>query len=469
MQQVKKETAYRTERDGLGEMLIEKDALYGIHSARARDNFPVSMHGMDHDFIKNIALIKKAAALLNGRTGSLPAEKAEAIAFACDEIMAGRHFDAFIVDAMQGGAGTSANMNANEVIANIAIKRLGGEYGDYSVIHPIDHVNMYQSTNDVIPSAGRLTAIEKCSRFLEKLDVLHAALREKEAEFDDILKVGRTQLQDAVPMRVGQGYGAYAAMIERSKAQIKGAMECLGSINLGATAIGTAINVVRPYYDGIVPAVSELFGRELRRSENLFDGTQNADDFATVSSAVKVCAIKLSKMASDLRLLSSGPNSGLCEIQLPAKQSGSSIMPGKVNPVLPEALNQAAFLVMGHDVTITQAVEAGQLELNAFLPVVLFQLFEEIEILGNAVATFTENCLRGIVINLNECEDDINRCWSIATALNPSIGYDRSTAIVKKAQKSKKSIFDIARKESGLPEEELERLLDPHSLTEMND
>ncbi|MBQ4369918.1 MAG: aspartate ammonia-lyase [Oscillospiraceae bacterium] len=460
---------YRTEHDGLGEMLIPQNALYGIHSARARDNFPVSMRGMDPDFIKNIALIKKAAALLNGKNGALPPEKAEAIVFACDEIIAGRYLDAFIVDAMQGGAGTSANMNANEVIANIAIRSLGGKCGDYSLIHPIDHVNMFQSTNDVIPTAGRLTAIEKCSRFLSVLDVLHAALRDKEKEFDDILKVGRTQLQDAVPMRVGQGYGAYAAMIERSKAQIESAMLCLCSINLGATAIGTAINVERPYYDGIVDTVAGLYGRKLRRADNLFDATQNADDFATVSSAVKVCAIKLSKMASDFRLLSSGPNSGFCEVQLPAKQSGSSIMPGKVNPVLPEALNQAAFLVMGHDVTIAQAVEAGQLELNAFLPIVLFQLFEEIDILSNAVSTFTENCLRGIVINLNECEDDINRCWSIATALNPSIGYDRSTAIVKKAQKSKKSIFEIARKESGLPAEELERLLDPHSLTEIKE
>ena len=457
----------RKETDGLGEMLLPEDAIYGIHSMRAKENFPISMRHMDEDFIKNIAVVKKAAARINGQSGALSGQQAEAILYACDELIAGNHLDAFVIDAMQGGAGTSANMNANEVIANLAIEHLGGRYGDYSVIHPIDHVNMYQSTNDVIPTAGRITAYRKCGRLINTLLELHDALEKKANEFDDILKVGRTQLQDAVPMRVGQGFHAYASMVRRSIEQLRSTAALMQRVNLGATAIGTAIIASRNYYDHIISALSEESGIKLSRFDDLFDGTQNADDFAAVSSAVKVCAIKLSKMASDLRLLSSGPSSGLGELHLPARQSGSSIMPGKVNPVLPEALNQAAFLVVGHDLTITQAVEAGQLELNAFLPVVLFQLFEEIDILGNAVVTFTEHCVRGITVNEARCQEDVGKCYSIATALNPILGYDKSTAIVKKAQQSGQSILHVAREESGLSNEQLDQILNPHALTDL--
>lgn len=455
---------FRTEKDGLGEKQLPAEALYGIHSLRAKENFPISGREMDREFIRAVIEIKKAAAAVNGRNGSLTAGQAEAIIFACDELLAGKHRDAFIVDTMQGGAGTSANMNVNEVIANLAVSYLGGMYGDYSLIHPIDHVNMYQSTNDVIPTAGRIAVYRKCGRLLETLGELREALARKASEFENILKVGRTQLQDAVPMSFGQGFCAYASMISRSMEQLAHAAEAMQRVNLGATAIGTAINASEMYFDQIVRQVSAECGIGLTRYEDLFDGTQNADDFASVSSAVKVCAIKLSKMASDLRLLSSGPESGFGELHLPAKQSGSSIMPGKINPVLPEALNQAAFLVVGHDLTVTQAVEAGQLELNAFLPVILFQLFEEIDILSNAVAAFTENCVKGITVNETTCREDIARCFSIATALNPAIGYDKSTEIVKKSRQTGKSVAEVARSESGLSEEELSSLLDPYIL-----
>ena len=455
----------RKETDGLGERLLPEDALYGIHSLRARENFPITLRRMDGEFIQNIARIKKAAALVNGGSGDLTNAQTLAIVEACDEVIRGEHLDAFLVDMMQGGAGTSANMNANEVIANLAILRLGGKCGEYALIHPIDHVNMYQSTNDVIPSAGRLTVYQKCMRLLGALTTLEQALREKAEVFDGILKVGRTQLQDAVPMRVGQTFGAYAAMVRRSIGQIRKDLETMQHINLGATAIGTGINASRYYFDHIVAAAALESGIELYRSEDLFDGTQNADDFATVSSAVKVCAIKLSKMASDLRLLSSGPNSGFCELHLPARQSGSSIMPGKVNPVLPEALNQAAFLAVGHDLTVTQAVEAGQLELNAFLPVVFFQLFEEIDVLTNAIHAFIANCLTGITVNTNKCEKDVEMCYSIVTALNPAIGYDKSTEIVKTAQRTGRTILETARELSGLPDDRLQELMDPSRLT----
>lgn len=456
---------YRKEQDGLGELLLPQDALYGIHSLRAKENFPIAHRQMDLALIDNITRVKKAAAIVNGNNGDLTAVQANAIAYACDEVLSGKHYEAFIVDAMQGGAGTSANMNANEVIANLAIRFLGGKPGEYHKIHPIDHVNMHQSTNDVIPTAGRLTVIQKCRRLLEVLERLHCVLTEKAVEFDDILKVGRTQLQDAVPMRVGQGFRAYAAMIKRSMGYIEAVLPCMQAINMGATAIGTGINVPTAYRTEIVPTVSRITGLELRRSEDLFDGTQNADEFAAISSAIKVCAIQLSKMAGDLRLLSSGPHTGLGDLILPAQQCGSSIMPGKVNPVIPEAMNQAAFLVVGHDATISVAAQAGQLELNAFLPVILYQLFEEIDIFRNAIEVFTEKCVTGIAVNKKRCETHLGKCYSIATALNPKIGYDKSAALVKSAEESGNTIVEIALEKSGLSLKELETLLEPHRLT----
>ena len=455
----------RLEKDGLGEMEIEEDALYGIHSLRACQNFPISHKTIDDEFINNIVRIKKAAALVNKRNHELDEEIADAIVAACDDILEGKYHDSFIVDCMQGGAGTSDNMNANEVIANAAILHLGGKPGEYFRVHPIDHVNKFQSTNDVIPSAGRLTELKKCAQLLDALRELIAVLERKAEEFDGIIKVGRTQLQDAVPMRMGQAFGAYGSMLKRSAEEIEYSLKRMQVLNIGATAIGTGINASKGYLRDIIREISIITQEELSQAENLFDGTQNEDDFAYVSSAIKVCALKLSKMASDLRLLSSGPNTGIGELNLPPKQSGSSIMPGKVNPVLPEALNQAAFLVIGHDSTISVAVEAGQLELNAFLPVILYQLFEETDILTAAIRTFTVNCIDGIEVNRMKCEEDVDLCFSIATALNPLLGYDKSTEIVKKAKKEGKSIREIAKEDYGLSDEQLDSLLNPCKLT----
>jgi len=459
-----KKEEFRIEKDGLGEVCIPKDALYGIHSKRASENFPITHTNLDTDFISAIAQVKKAAAQANRESGNLTPEKADAIILACNAIISGKYHNAFIVDPLQGGAGTSSNMNANEVIANIALLHLGKKPGDYHFIHPIDHVNMHQSTNDVIPTAGRLTVIKKAMHLISSLRTLTASLDQKAAEFDNILCVGRTQLQDAVPMKAGQTFSAFSSMLKRSIAQIERAIDLMRTVNLGGTAIGNGINATKYYFDNVVARLSEVTNEKLYRFANLFDGTQNADDFASVSSAVKICAVKLSKMASDLRLLSSGPNSGMGQVILPARQSGSSIMPAKINPVLPEALNQAAFLTIGHDLTISVAVEAGQLELNAFLPVVFHQLFEELTILDNAVATFTENCIRDIKINEAQCNLDVGRCYSTATALNPVLGYDTSTEIVKKAQKTGKSIVDIACEDYGLTRDRLKELLDPLNL-----
>lgn len=461
-----KECEFRIEKDGLGEEKLPKDAVYGIHSLRASRNFPISMRGIDDELILNLARVKKAAAIANEKAGHLSGDKAEAIIYACNELLAGRYHDAFLSDVMQGGAGTSIHMNACEVIANVAIKHLGGRYGDYSIVHPLDHVNMCQSTNDVIPTAAKLTALDKTDRLLEALRELQEMLNAKSAEFDSILMVGRTQLQDAVPMRAGQMFKAYAAMIKRSIAHIKDTQKLLHYSNMGGSAIGSSINVDRKYYDLIIDEMSAETGRKLYRCEDLFDGTQNADDFAAISSAVKVCALKLSKMASDLRLLASGPMAGLGEVHLPPRQSGSTIMPGKINPVIPEALNQAAFLVIGHDATISVAVEGGQLELNVFLPVIMHQLFEEIDILANAIRVFTENCLKDIQMNAELCKEHLDKSFAVMTALNPRIGYDKSTQIVKAAQKSRRPVMDIAR-EYGITEDELEAILEPHSMTEL--
>lgn len=452
---------YRTEKDSLGEVKIEKDALYGIHSIRASQNFPLTKRGMDPSFIRNLARVKKAAALVNGRNGDLEKEKAEAIVEACDEVIEGKHLDSFIVDLIQGGAGTSANMNCNEVIANLAILKLGGQPGDYTLVHPIDDVNKHQSTNDVIPSAAKITVIEKTKVLLDTLSYLSDALHEKAKEYEDVDRIGRTQLQDAVPMKVSQEFEAYRSMIERNIRKIEASLSSMHEVNLGGTAIGSGINTTKEYLKQIVPALAEVSGYDLKQAEDLFDSTQNADDFASISSQIKVCSLQLSKMANDFRLLSAGPNGGFRELDLPDKQSGSSIMPGKINPVIPEALNQATFLVVGNDLTVTLACEAGQFELNAFLPVLLFQLFESIDVLNNAVRTFTDNCLKDARVIIHNTQKHLRRCLSVATVLNPIIGYDNATALVKEAMATRGSVLEMAEERYGIKREELEPYLNP--------
>ncbi len=357
-------------------------------------------------------------------------------------------------------------MNVNEVMANIAIEYLGGELGDYSIVHPNDHVNMEQSTNDVIPTAGKLTVLKLAKDLLTELRLLKNSFLNKAKAFDGILKMGRTQLQDAVPMRLGQSFNAFATAISRDEKRIKSTLKEMYAVNMGATAIGTAINAEGDYFENIVSELSSLTGFDLVRPDDLFDATQNIDCFAGVSGALKLLAINLSKISNDLRLMSSGPRTGLAEITLPAKQNGSSIMPGKINPVIPEVVNQVAFLVIGHDVTITMSAEAGQLELNAFEPVVFYQLFESITALTGALNTLRLNCVDGITANKSNCEYFISHSVGIVTALNPYIGYKQAAVVAKEALETGKKVKDIVIEKGFLTAERLDEILDAYKMTE---
>lgn len=391
---------------------------------------------------------------------------AQAIIQACDEILDGNLRDQFIVDAIQGGAGTSANMNANEVIANRAIEILGGTKGDYSIVHPNDHVNMSQSTNDVIPTAGKITVLKLLPQTIKELEKLEKAMEEKEAEFDDILKMGRTQLQDAVPMRLGQSFGAFAHVLKRDIKRLKNVMDEMKVLNIRATAIGTAINVAPYYLANISYELSKVAGISLKQADDLIDATQNLDGFVSVSGVLKTCAVDISKISNDLRLMSSGPRTGLSEINLPARQNGSSIMPGKINPVIPEVVSQVAYLIIGHDYTITMAAEAGQLELNAFEPVLFHHLFESIDTLKEAAATLTKHCITGITANKGQCEEYIEKSVGISTALCPYIGYAKSAEIAKKSLKTGISVKELVLEEGLLKEEELKEILKPEKMTQ---
>lgn len=442
------------------------NAYYGAETLRAKQNFQITKRTMNASFIANIAKIKKAAAVVNARYGFLDKKVGEAIVKACDEIIGGLLLDEFIVDPIQGGAGTSANMNANEVIANRAGQILGGKIGEYRLCHPNDHVNMAQSTNDVIPTAGRLTTLDLLNELISSLKGLHKALLEKSEEFDHIIKMGRTQLQDAVPMRLGQSFGAYACAVSRSISQIEKVYPLLLTINMGATAIGTAINASPEYLKNITAQLSDITGYELVQSENLFDATQNQDCFVVVSGALKACAVTLSKISNDLRLLSSGPRTGIGEITLPSKQKGSSIMPGKINPVIPEVVSQVAFLVIGHDVTISMAAEAGQLELNAFEPVMFYALFESVTALSGAVNTLTENCIKGITANEKRCLELAESSIGIVTALSVHIGYKKAEEIAKEALETGANVRNLIRGKKLLDEKTLEKALDIRAMTE---
>ena len=391
-----KKTDYRVERDSIGVKDIPEDVYYGVQSLRAAENFHITGLNMHPEIINSLAYIKKAAAITNCEVGLLEKKKAQAIVQACDEIVSGKFHNEFIVDPVQGGAGTSLNMNANEVIANRAIEILGGKKGDYTIINPNDDVNCGQSTNDVIPTAGKMTSLRLLQNLKKQLLRLYDALNEKAVEFDHVIKMGRTQMQDAVPIRLGQEFKAYSVAIMRDIHRMDKAMDEMRTLNMGGTAIGTGINADEGYLRRIVPNLTEISGMDFIQAFDLIDSTQNLDPFVAVSGAVKACAVTLSKMSNDLRLMSSGPRTGFGEINLPAKQNGSSIMPGKVNPVIPEVVNQVAFNIIGNDVTITMAAEAGQLELNAFEPIIFYCMFQSIDTLGYAVQTLVDNCIVGI-------------------------------------------------------------------------
>lgn len=456
----------RMEHDSIGALNVPAEAYYGVQSMRAATNFQITHRPLHPVLIDSIVMVKKAAAITNEKSGKLDQQIAQAIIQACDEILDGNLRDQFIVDAIQGGAGTSANMNANEVIANRAIEILGGTKGDYSIVHPNDHVNMSQSTNDVIPTAGKITVLKLLPQTIKELEKLEKAMEEKEAEFDDILKMGRTQLQDAVPMRLGQSFGAFAHVLKRDIKRLKNVMDEMKVLNIGATAIGTAINVDPYYLANISYELSKVAGISLKQADDLIDATQNLDGFVSVSGVLKTCAVDISKISNDLRLMSSGPRTGLSEINLPTRQNGSSIMPGKINPVIPEVVSQVAYLIIGHDYTITMAAEAGQLELNAFEPVLFHHLFESIDTLKEAAATLTKHCITGITANKRQCEEYIEKSVGISTALCPYIGYAKSAEIAKKSLKTGISVKELVLEEGLLKEEELKEILKPEKMTQ---
>jgi len=456
--------AYRIEADSIGTKEVPVEAYYGVQSLRGCENFHITGQKLQPDFIISMAEIKKACAICNCQVGELDVKIKDAICQACDEIIAGKLHDQFICDPVQGGAGTTANMNANEVIANRAIEILGGEKGDYSIVHPNDHVNRAQSTNDVFPSAAKLTAAKLLKRAIAQVERLEAALAVKEEEFHDVIKMGRTQMQDAVPIRLGSEFGAYRKAIKRDLVRLNRALEEMYAVNMGGTAVGTALNANPKYVEALAPELAKITGLPLVKAEDLVDGTQNLDSYAYVSAALKTCAISCSKMANDFRLMSSGPRCGFQEINLPAKQNGSSIMPGKVNPVIPEVMSQAAFLIMGNDVSITMAAEAGQLELNYAEPVLYHRLFESINALRGAVETFVDNCVTGITANAERCRALVDGSVGVITAICPTVGYKVSADIAKTAIKTGESVREVLKSKNIYSEEEIDKILDPYSM-----
>ncbi len=460
------ETEYRTEHDSIGEKQIPKDAYYGVQTLRAAENFFITGLKMHPEFINSFAQIKKAAAITNFEVGRLDKKRADAIVQACDEIVKGKFHDQFIVDPIQGGAGTSLNMNANEVIANRAIEIMGGEKGDYSVVNPNDHVNYGQSTNDVFPSCGRLTTLKLLYKAQAELERLYKALVKKSEEFDHVIKMGRTQLQDAIPIRLGQEFRAYATAIRRDINRFDRAKEEMRSLNLGGTAIGTGLNADVQYLQRVVRNIALISGLELVQAYDLIDATQNLDGYVACSGITKSCAVNLSKMCNDLRLMSSGPRTGLGEINLPARQNGSSIMPGKVNPVIPEVVNQVAFHVIGNDMTVAMAAEAGQLELNAFEPIIFYKLFQSIETISCAVHTLVDNCILGITANEEHCKELVENSVGIITAICPYVGYEKAAIVAKEAIRTGCSVRELVIRDNLLTQEQLDIILDPVSMTE---
>ena len=455
---------YRVEADSIGTKQVPADAYYGVQSLRGCENFRITGLKLRPEFIVSLAQIKKACAICNHAVGELDGKIKDAIVSACDEIIGGKLHDQFICDPIQGGAGTTANMNANEVIANRAIELLGGQKGDYSVVHPNDHVNRAQSTNDVIPTAAKITAAKLLRKAIVEVEHLNEALLGKQKEFHNIIKMGRTQMQDAVPIRLGDEFGAYSKAISRDIVRMNRVLREMYAINLGGTAIGTALNANPAYVEALAPTLGRICQLPLTKAEDLIDGTQNLDAFAYVSAALKTCAISCSKMSNDFRLMSSGPRCGFEEINLPAMQNGSSIMPGKVNPVIPEVMSQAAFCIIGNDMTITMAAEAGQLELNFAEPVLYHKLFESLIALTGAVQTFTENCVKGITANAERCRELVDGSVGVITAICPKVGYKESADIAKEAIKTGASVREVLGRTGLFTDEEIEKILDPETM-----
>ena len=461
----------RLEHDLLGEREVPDEHYYGIQTLRAVENYAITGIPISHypRLIHSLAYIKKAAALTNQELGFLPANLARAITQACDDILAGELLSEFVVDVIQGGAGTSTNMNANEIIANRALEHLGYPKGRYDVLHPLNHVNLSQSTNDVYPTALRLTLSMKMDGLIVEMRALQDALHAKGVEFADVIKMGRTQLQDAVPMTLGQEFEAWSVTVGEDIARVRNAQALIREINLGATAIGTGLNTPSGYAREVTRKLRELSGVPVVESQNLVEATQDTGAYVQLSGVLKRVAVKLSKISNDLRLLSSGPRAGLGEINLPPMAPGSSIMPGKVNPIIPEVVNQVAFEVIGNDLTVTVAAEAGQLELNAMEPIIAYNLFTSSDMLGRACRTLVKRCVKGITANREHCRQLVEHSIGLVTALNPILGYEKATQIAEEALQTGKSVVEVVLEKGYLSHEQLEQVLSPQNMIRPKD
>lgn len=458
-------TDFRIEKDFLGEKKVPKNAYYGIQTVRAVENFPITGYRIHPELIKALGIVKKSAAIANMKVGMLDETIGKYIVEACDEVIEGKWNDQFIVDPIQGGAGTSINMNANEVIANLALEKIGDEKGNYSRISPNTHINMSQSTNDAFPTAIHIAILSLINQLLQSATTMKNAFEAKAKEFAHVIKMGRTHLQDAVPILLGQEFEAYSRVVSRDIERIKRTKENLYEVNMGATAVGTGLNADPNYIQYVVEKLVEYSGLPLKRASHLVDATQNTDCYTEVSSSLKVCMLNMSKIANDLRLMASGPRDGLYEIILPAMQPGSSIMPGKVNPVMPEVVNQVAFQVIGNDLTISAASEAGQFELNVMEPVLFYNLIQSISIMNNVFTVFTEKCLVGIKANEEHLKEYVEKSIGIITAVNPHIGYELAAQIAKEALNTGVPVRQLCLEKGILTEEQLNKILDPYEMT----
>ncbi|MFW6276990.1 MAG: aspartate ammonia-lyase [Bacteroidota bacterium] len=456
----------RLEHDLLGEREVPFEFYYGVQTLRAVENFNISNISINHFpfLIKALAQVKQAAAMANYELGLLPPNIMEGIIKACEEIINGKWHTHFVVDMIQGGAGTSTNMNANEVIANRALEILGHEKGQYEYCHPNNHVNLSQSTNDAYPTALKIAFVYQTKELISVLSELIASFRKKSHEFHNIIKMGRTQLQDAVPMTLGQEFETYAVTLEEEIKRLDANARLFLEVNMGGTAIGTGINADPSYSDRCLHYLWEITGLPVKLADNLVEATQDTGAFVIYSSAVKRLAVKLSKICNDLRLLSSGPRAGFNEINLPRMQPGSSIMPGKVNPVIPEVVNQIAFKVIGNDLTVTMAAEAGQLQLNVFEPIIAQSIFESIEMLKNGMQTLKFRCIDGITANEDVCRQSVERSIGLVTALNPVLGYEKSSALAKEALETGKSVYDLVLEKNYLTKERLDEIMAPENM-----
>jgi len=460
-------SAHRLEHDLLGERAVPAQAYYGVHTLRALENFPISGTPISiyPELINALACVKEAAALVNNELGLLDDARTEAVVKACREIRGGELLDHFVVDVIQGGAGTSTNMNMNEVVANRALEHLGHARGEYGYLHPLEHINLSQSTNDVYPTAVRVALQFTIRRLLGAMSELRVAFDNKATEFADAVKMGRTQLQDAVPMTLGQEFSTYAVMLGEDEERLREAAQLIREINLGATAIGTGINAPPGYTALACARLADITGIPLAVSANLVEATQDAGAFVQLSGVLKRIAIKLSKTCNDLRLLSSGPRAGFGEINLPPVQAGSSIMPGKINPVIPEMVNQVAFEVIGNDVTVSFAAEAGQLQLNAFEPVIAHSLFKSLNHLRQACIVLAQRCVTGITANRERMRDNVEYSIGIVTALNPWIGYENATMLAREALATGKRVYELVLEKGLLSKAQLDAILQPETLT----